>query len=105
MLLKKIKASGNEIIAELEGSLHGDDSSKSLEEVLDQLLQATQPQVVLNLSKVPAINSANLGKLFSFFNKLKSSGRTLKIKGCSETLYKTFQLIEMENHITYQRDP
>jgi anti-anti-sigma regulatory factor len=63
-----------------------------------------QKHIILNFLNVPAINSSNLGKLFLFYNKIKVEGRTLKISGCSETLFKTFQLIEMENHIPYERN-
>ncbi|HEQ72027.1 MAG TPA: anti-sigma factor antagonist [Spirochaetia bacterium] len=104
MIFKKTTVSGDDIIVELEGSLSGDESAAELQQILDELEQSGQNHIILNFLKVPAINSSNLGKLFLFFNKVKNTGRSLKIRGCSEALYKTFQLIEMENHIPYERE-
>ena len=104
MLFKKTKMNDDEIVVEIEGSLSGDESSRELQAILDEIEAGKQKSIVLNFLKVPAINSSNLGKLFLFFNRIRGAGRTMKIKGCSETLFKTFQLIEMENHIPYQRD-
>jgi anti-anti-sigma regulatory factor len=104
MNIKKHEPEGDEIVVELEGSLSGDESVRELEGLLSDLEQSSYHCVVLNCLKVPAINSSNLGKLFLFFNKLRDEGRQLKIKGCSDTLFKTFQLIEMEHHIPYERE-
>ncbi len=104
MNIKKHEPSGDEIVVELEGSLSGDESVLQLERLLVDLENSPYRTIALNCLKVPAINSSNIGKLFLFFNKLRAEGRTLKIKGCSDTLYRTFQLIEMENHIPYERE-
>jgi len=104
MNIKKHEPEGDEIVVELEGSLSGDESVRDLERLIADLEHSPCRSVVLNCLKVPSINSSNLGKLFLFFNKLKNEGRQLKIRGCSETLFKTFQLIEMEHHIPYERE-
>jgi anti-anti-sigma regulatory factor len=104
MIIKKTITNGSQLLVEVEGSLSGDDSVRELEAMLAELEKSSQKHITLNFLKVPAINSSNLGKLFLFFNKIRAAGRTLKIQGCSETLFKTFQLIEMENHIPYERD-
>jgi anti-anti-sigma factor len=104
MNIKKHVAGEDEIIVTLEGSLSGDESVRELEEVLTELEQSTFRTVILNCLNVPAINSSNIGKLFLFFNKLRAEGRQFKIRGCSDTLFKTFQLIEMEHHIHYERE-
>jgi anti-anti-sigma regulatory factor len=104
MNVKKHMPHDDEIVVELEGSLSSDETVPELERLLLELEQSPYRIIILNCLKVPAINSANLGKLFLFFNKLRSQGRYLKIQGCSDTLYKTFQLIEMENHICYERE-
>jgi anti-anti-sigma regulatory factor len=104
MDIKKNEPHGDEIVVELEGSLAGDQSVFDLERLLGELEKSPYRRITLNCLKVPAINSSSLGKLFLFFNKLRSEGRSLQIRGCSETLFKTFQLIEMENHIPYERE-
>src|SRR3972149_2130982 len=104
MIFKKTTADSDAITVQIEGSLSGDESAKELQAILDEVEMSKQKNIILNFLKVPAINSSNLGKLFLFFNKIKSEGRTLTIKVCSDTLFKTFQLIEMENHIPYQRE-
>jgi anti-anti-sigma regulatory factor len=104
MNIKKTMPVDGEIIVELEGSLSGDDSVRELEQLFGEIERSPQRIITFNLQKVPAINSSNLGKIFMFFNRLRAEGRTLRIKGCSDTLYRTFQLIEMENHIPYERE-
>jgi anti-anti-sigma factor len=104
MIINKTIVDDNTILVEIEGSLSGDESVREMEGLLGELEKSAYRHITLNFLKVPAINSSNLGKLFLFFNKIRTEGRTLRIKGCSDTLYKTFQLIEMENHIPYERE-
>jgi anti-anti-sigma regulatory factor len=104
MIIRKTTPGDDTIYIEVEGSLGGDDSVRELESLLADLEKGAHRHITFNFLKVPAINSSNLGKLFLFFNKIRTDGRTLRIRGCSDTLFKTFQLIEMENHIPYDRD-
>jgi len=102
MIFKKQENDG-EIIIEIEGQLSGDESERTFQAELRLLEKTAQKTITFNLSKVHSINSANIGKFFLFMNRLKAHGRDLRIKGCSDTLYQTFQLIRMEDFLPVEK--
>ena len=59
--------------------------------------------VTLDFTNTDSINSSALGKILLFRNKLAEQDRTLKIKGCSESLYKTFQMIKFDTLISIKQ--
>ena len=95
---------GDELIIEIEGQLSGDETERIFQKELRALEKTSHPIITFNLTRVNAINSANIGKFFLFMNRLKAHGRTLQIRGCSDTLYQTFQLIRLEDFLPVEKN-
>ncbi len=67
---------------------------------VDELCSGDTITVTLDLSRTLSINSSALGKILLFRKKLAEQQRTLQIRGCSENLYKTFQMIKFDTLIS-----
>jgi anti-anti-sigma regulatory factor len=70
---------------------------------MDELVTAGSRVITLDLSKAESINSSALGKILLFRKKLAEQDRVLQIRGCSDSLYKTFQMIKFDTLISIQR--
>ncbi|RPJ09593.1 MAG: anti-sigma factor antagonist [Spirochaetaceae bacterium] len=103
MIFKK-HGTPDELIIEIEGQLTGDGSEKTFQAELRLLEKAPQKIITFNFMKVTSINSANIGKFFFCMNRLKSLGRDMRIQGCSDSLYQTFQLIRMEDFLPVEKE-
>ncbi len=102
MFLRKA-LSPTEVVLEIHGVLSGDttaDFHRNLQEITTQAFSV----VTLDLTDVASINSSSLGKILLFRKKFAEEGKTLRIKGCSESLYKTFQMIKFDKLIPIERD-
>lgn len=96
--------SPNEIVLEVHGPLSGETTSefhRNLQEISSEVCTT----VILDLSDVSTINSSSLGKILLFRKKLSEEGRVLKIKGCSDALFKTFQMIKFDKLISIEKTP
>jgi anti-anti-sigma factor len=56
--------------------------------------------VILDLTKVPNISSAGIGKILKLFKYLNSKEGSLKIEGISTELYKLFKEIHLNKIIS-----
>lgn len=101
MFHKKETAKG-EAVLEIHGPLSGDNTNEFQKE-LQEMAAGGNSTLTLNLSDVSTINSSSLGKILLFRKKLSEEGRTLQIKGCSEPLFKTFQMIKFDKLIAIER--
>lgn len=59
--------------------------------------------VTLNFSEVSSINSSCIGKILLLRKRLSEDGRTIRIQGCSDSLYSTFQLIKFDKLVPIKR--
>ncbi len=101
MFLKK-EVSPEEVVLEIHGPLSGE-TTNEFHRYLQEISAEACPTVTLNLTEVSTINSSSLGKILLFRKKLSEEGRTLKIKGCSDALYKTFQMIKFDKLIPIEK--
>lgn len=102
MFLRKA-GSPQEIILEIHGPLSGE-STAEFHKHLQEMSAEKCTTVTLDLADVNSINSSSLGKILLFRKKLMEEGRTLQIKGCSEALYKTFQMIKFDKLISIEKN-
>lgn len=93
----------DEIVLEVHGTLMGMESTDFFHRNLENATARNVKTVTLNFDDVDAINSSCIGKIFLFQKKLEEQGRTIQIRGCSDSLLKTFQLIKLEQLIRIER--
>jgi anti-anti-sigma factor len=101
-MLKRKRLSDNEIMIEITGPLSGE-TTNEFHRHLVEVAEEKCGLVYLNLTEVSAINSSSLGKILLFRKKLAEEGKELKIKGCSDALFKTFQMIKFDKLIPIDR--
>jgi anti-anti-sigma factor len=95
--------SNEEIMLEVHGTLMGMESTEFFQKNLENASSKENQVVTLNLTDVDAINSSCIGKIFLFQKKLEEQGRKIQIRGCSDSLHKTFQLIKLEQLISIEK--
>lgn len=101
MFLKKA-ISQDEVVLEIHGPLSGE-TTNEFHRYLQEIASEKCATVILNLAEVSTINSSSLGKILLFRKKLSEEGRVLKIKGCSDALFKTFQMIKFDKLIPIEK--
>jgi anti-anti-sigma factor len=101
-MFERTNISKDEVLLSVVGSLSGETTNEFHRQV-EELAGTSYAIISLDLSRTDAINSSALGKILLFRKKLAEQQRTLQIKGCSESLYKTFQMIKFDTLITIKR--
>lgn len=66
-------------------------------------LQSIEKDIVLDLAKINAINSACIGAVLLSRKKLSAQGNKIRIKGCSEHLYAIFEQILLDKLMDIER--
>jgi len=101
MFLHK-ELSKDEIVLQIGGPLNGEPASE-FQKHLEELAAGPHKTITLNLSEASSINSSCIGKILLFRKKLVEQDRTIRIKGCSDSLYNTFQLIKFDKLISIEK--
>jgi anti-anti-sigma factor len=101
-MFERKNVSRDEVVLAVTGALAGDMTAQFQKEV-EELVAGGTSTITLDLSGTQSINSSALGKILLFRKKLAEHDRTLQIRGCSETLFKTFQMIKFDTLISITR--
>ncbi len=101
MLAQKV-LSNEEVVLKVTGPLAGETTTE-FHARMEELTGGNFLTVTLDLAETPAINSSALGKILLFRKKMAEGGRTLQIVGCSETLFRTFQMIKFDTLVSIKR--
>jgi anti-anti-sigma factor len=87
-----------EAILVVSGPLSGDAVSE-FQRKMEDLCAGRFTTITLDLSQTPSIDSTALGKILFFLKRLTEQGKILKINGCSDGVYKIFQIIKLDRLI------
>ena len=101
MFHKKV-ISKDEIVLEVQEGLTGS-RANDFQTQLEELAAGGHRTIVLDLAQVETINSSCIGKILLFRKRLSEDGRVIKIRGCSEALFNTFQLIKFDKLISIEK--
>jgi anti-anti-sigma factor len=92
---------------EIELDIRGSINSESIGEFRASLYAEVEgpgtTTILLNLERVPAINSAAIGILVFAQQKAAAQGKTLRIAECNEHLLRTFLMIHLDRIISMPR--
>jgi anti-anti-sigma factor len=94
--------SKDEVVLAVNGSLTGE-TTNEFQKRVEELSAGNWSKITLDLSNTPSINSSALGKILLFRKQLAERDRILQIRGCSDTLFRTFQMIKFDTLISVQR--
>jgi len=89
-----VKCLGGFTIVYCQGRLVFRDEALTLSEVVVELLQKGH-DVVLDLAKVDAIDSAGLGELVSLYMMAKANGSSIKLCGVSSRVHHLLQITNL----------
>ena len=101
-MFERKELSRDEVLLTVVGSLTGENVNEFHRQV-EELVGESYPTITLDLSGASGINSSALGKILLFRKKLAEAQRTLQIRGCSDTLFKTFQMIKFDSLISIMK--
>jgi len=94
-MLRQETVSQDEVVLVVTGSIYSDDGIE-FEKKMDDLCNSKFQTITLDLSAVPSITSGAIGKLIAVRKHLKEQNRIIRIRGCSDTLFKIFQMIRLD---------
>ncbi|MBA7589628.1 hypothetical protein ES708_31715 [subsurface metagenome] len=101
MFLKR-EISNEEINLQVTGPLNGEPADE-FQKNLEELATGSHKIITLNLKEVNSINSSSIGKILLFRKRLAEQDRTIQIKGCSDSLFNTFQLIKFDKLLAIEK--
>lgn len=93
--------SKNEVLLEVQDNLTKETTSE-FQEQLDEILKHER-DIVLDFSQVDTINSSCLGKILVTKRILFEKGHHVSIRGCSDNLYNTLEMIRLNKLIDIER--
>ena len=99
MMFRRKEISEQEVQLQVTGSLDRD-AAEQFQLELNSLANGAHKAITLELSEVPSINSTCIGKILLLRKSLTEQDRAIRISGCSDTLYNTFQLIDLDKRIS-----
>lgn len=94
--------SPEEVELTVTGPLSGAEAEE-FQRVLQGLAEGSQRVITLNLAAVPSITSSCIGKMLMVRKALAKADRTLRVRGCSNELYTTFQLVRFDRLLSIER--
>jgi anti-anti-sigma factor len=101
MFLKK-EISKDEIMLQISGALSGEPAGE-FQNLLEQLSQDRYRTITLDLKEVSSINSSSIGRILLYRKRLAEQDRTIRIRGCSDPLFNTFQLIKFDKLLSIEK--
>ncbi len=90
-----VRKSGNIVIVDLSGMLHGGLGDEILRGVMNELLAEGWKKILLNLSKVTSIDSAGVGELVQSLRVAKKFDADLKLLNLHERVRKSLHLAQL----------
>ena len=97
-MFEKKEVSKEEIILQVSGPLNGEPAG-DFKKHLEELYGSGFGIITLDLNQVSSINSSSIGKILLYRKKLAEQDRVIRIRGCSDSLFNTFQLIKFDKLI------
>jgi anti-anti-sigma factor len=101
-MFRQETVSGGETILIVTGPIVGE-AVVEFAQKLDGLGAGRATTVTLDLSQVPAMNSAAIGKILSLRTRLVEQKRVLRIHGCSDQLFVLFKMIKLDNLLQIEK--
>jgi anti-anti-sigma factor len=98
MMFIRNEISEEEILLQVKGTLDSE-AAEQFQKEISSIAAGDHKIITLDLSEVPSINSTCIGKILLLRKSLTEQDRSIRISGCSDALYNTFQLIDLDKRI------
>ncbi|MBN2242165.1 MAG: STAS domain-containing protein [Acidobacteria bacterium] len=91
------RKNGDVTIIDIEGKILLGEGDVEIKKSVDDLLKKGTKNILLNLAKVPYIDSAGLGEIIRCFTALRRSGGTLKLLSPNERVIDLLNITNLLN--------
>ena len=92
------------VILDIEGKILLGEGDAEIKQAIDDLLGRGEKNVVLNLAKVPYIDSAGLGEIIRSFTAMRKSGGNLKLLSPNQRLIDLLSITKLVNVFDWYGD-
>ena len=69
----------------------------------EDLISGNHQRIILDLSRLRAIDTISIMKILILKNRMLKEGRTLQIKGCSDDVFNTFKFLRIDSFINIEK--
>jgi len=101
-MVSVVKISERETRLVVAGEMYGENAA-DLEKQLESVMGITAQTITLDLSLATGITSSALGKIVRINGRLNAESRELRIVGCSESLFRLFKMMKLDELIPIAR--
>ncbi len=95
---------GDVVVIDIEGKILLGQGDVEIKHKVDELLQQGKKAILLNLSKVPYVDSAGLGEVVRCFTATRKSGGVLKLLAPNQRLIDLLTITKLINVFDWYRD-
>ena len=99
-----IRQEGEVSVVDLSGKITIGEGDVLLRERVNELLEAGENRILLNLEKVKYMDSAGIGELVACYKRAKEKDGTVKLLNPSGKVYDLLQLTKLEEVFDTYRD-
>jgi len=94
-MIERLEANGRELVLNFQDPLT-EELRMHFRRRMERALEESFQTITLEFSDVRVLSSSWIGSILLFRGKLKETGRTLRIRGCSRELHKVLLLIRLD---------
>ncbi len=99
-----VRQIGHVAVVDLAGKITVGEGDAVLREGVFKLLQSDQKQILLNLRKVPYMDSAGIGEMVACYKAARDKNGTVKLLNPSEKVSDLLQITRLEEVFETYRD-
>jgi anti-anti-sigma factor len=88
---------GNVVVIDIEGKILLGDGDVEIKQTVDELLSKNQREILLNLAKVPYVDSAGLGEIIRCFTAARKAGGSFKLLAPNQRLIDLLTITKLVN--------
>lgn len=98
------RKAGNVVIIDVEGKILLGEGDVEIKHVVDGLLQQGKKNILLNLAKVPYLDSAGLGEIIRCFTTLRKNGGQFKLLSPNQRVIDLLSITKLLNVFDWYDD-
>jgi anti-sigma B factor antagonist len=99
-----IRKAADVIIVEIEGKIVLGEGDTEIKQAVDDLIKRGSKKILLNLARVPYLDSAGLGEIIRCFTALRKSGGNLKLLSPNKRIIDLLTITQLINVFDWYDD-
>ena len=99
-----IRTAGNVVILDVEGKILLGEGDVEIKQAVDDLVAQGKKNLLLNMARVPYVDSAGLGEIIRCFTSMRKNGGQLKLLSPNERLVDLLTITKLVNVFDWYND-